>query len=179
MSVPDSSGAALAASDLESQLWEAANVLRGSPVDRTDWKSYILPLLFFKRISDVWDEETADAAALFGDVDPVDFPEVHRFTVPAGCHWRDVRETLEDRLAENGNESVPEEARDRLLDALQEEVDFVPGGRGMPVLITSSAARHPLREIVAQEFPRMGVLSRLELPPEATLQTVGRLRLRA
>ena len=31
--------------------------------------------------------------ALFGDADPVDFPEVHRFNVPQGCHWRDVRET--------------------------------------------------------------------------------------
>ena len=78
--------------DLESHLWNCAEILRGSAVDRTDWKAYILPLLFFKRISDVWDEETADAVALFGDVDPVDFPEVHRFDVPAGRHWRDVRE---------------------------------------------------------------------------------------
>jgi type I restriction enzyme M protein len=79
--------------DLKSHLWECAEILRGSAVDRTDWKAYILPLLFFKRISDVWDEETADATALFGDADPVEFPEVHRFTVPQGCHWRDVRET--------------------------------------------------------------------------------------
>ena len=42
-------------SELESHLWEAANILRGSPVDRTDWKNYILPLLFFKRSCDVWD----------------------------------------------------------------------------------------------------------------------------
>lgn len=79
--------------DLKSHLWECAEILRGSAVDRTDWKAYILPLLFFKRISDVWDEETAEAAALFGDAEPVDFPEVHRFNVPEGCHWRDVRET--------------------------------------------------------------------------------------
>ena len=46
-------------SELKSALWEAANTLRRSAVDRTDWKGYILPLLFFKRISDVWDEETA------------------------------------------------------------------------------------------------------------------------
>ena len=44
---------------LQSHLWEAANILRGSAVDRTDWKGYILPLLFFKRISDVRDEEHA------------------------------------------------------------------------------------------------------------------------
>jgi len=79
--------------DLRSHLWECAEILRGSAVDRTDWKAYILPLLFFKRISDAWDEETADAGALFGDAEPVDFPEVHRFNVPEGCHWRDVRET--------------------------------------------------------------------------------------
>lgn len=78
---------------LKSALWECAEVLRGSAVDRTDWKAYILPLLFFKRLSDVWDEETAAAVELYGDVDPVDFPEIHRFDIPGGCHWRDVRET--------------------------------------------------------------------------------------
>jgi type I restriction enzyme M protein len=78
---------------LKAALWDAANTLRGSAVDRTDWKGYILPLLFFKRISDVWDEETAEAAETFGDADPSLFPEVHRFIVPDGCHWRDVRET--------------------------------------------------------------------------------------
>jgi type I restriction enzyme M protein len=79
--------------DLKSHLWNCAEILRGSAVDRTDWKAYILPLLFFKRICDVWDEENAEAARLFGEVAPVDFPEVHRFLVPEGCHWRDVRET--------------------------------------------------------------------------------------
>jgi type I restriction enzyme M protein len=78
--------------DLRNKLWQCAQILRGSPVDRTDWKAYILPLLFFKRISDVWDEEMAEAAALFGDAEPVDFPEIHRFEIPDGSHWRDVRE---------------------------------------------------------------------------------------
>jgi type I restriction enzyme M protein len=79
--------------EFKSHLWNCAEILRGSAVDRTDWKAYILPLLFFKRVCDVWDEESAEATTLFGDVDPVDFPEVHRFSVPDGCHWRDVRET--------------------------------------------------------------------------------------
>ncbi len=78
---------------LQSTLWEAANTLRSSAVDRTDWKAYILPLLFFKRISDVWDEETAGAVETYGDADPSAFPEVHRFQLPEGCHWKDVRET--------------------------------------------------------------------------------------
>ena len=83
----------LSVQELKSHLWNCAEILRGSAVDRTDWKAYILPMLFFKQISDVYDEETAEAAELFGDADPVDFPEVHRFTIPEGAHWRDVRET--------------------------------------------------------------------------------------
>lgn len=80
---------AITLSELESHLWEAANILRGSPVDRTDWKSYILPLLFFKRICDVWDEEYREAVDTYGE----DFAEEHRFQVPEACHWNAVRET--------------------------------------------------------------------------------------
>jgi type I restriction enzyme M protein len=81
--------APLTLGQLESHLWEAANLLRGSPVDRTDWKSYILPLLFFKRLCDVWDEEHAEMVATYGEA----FADEHRFQVPEGCHWRDVRQT--------------------------------------------------------------------------------------
>ena len=41
---------AITLSQLEAQLWEAANILRGS-VDATDFKTYVLPCLFFKRIA--------------------------------------------------------------------------------------------------------------------------------
>lgn len=82
----------LSQAELKSALWEAANILRGSAVDRTDWKGYMLPLLFFKRISDVWDEETSEARQTFGEADPSLFPEIHRFVVPDGCHWNDIRE---------------------------------------------------------------------------------------
>jgi type I restriction enzyme M protein len=81
----------LTSQELQSSLWEAANTLRGSAVDRTDWKGYILPLLFFKRVSDVWDEETSEAREIYGDADPSLFPEVYRFSIPTGCHWNDVR----------------------------------------------------------------------------------------
>ena len=79
--------------ELKTHLWNCAQILRGGAVNRTDWKGYILPLLFFKRISDVWDKEMAEAREAFDDIDLDDFPELHRFRLPDGCHWRDVRET--------------------------------------------------------------------------------------
>ena len=76
---------------LSSHLWEAANILRG-PVDAADFKTYIFPLLFFKRLSDVYDEEFGVALEESGgDLDFAFFPENHRFQVPEECHWNDVR----------------------------------------------------------------------------------------
>ena len=78
-------------SSLESWLWEAANILRG-PVDASDFKAYVFPLLFLKRISDVYDEERAAALEESGgDEDYANLPEQHRFAVPENCHWQDLR----------------------------------------------------------------------------------------
>jgi type I restriction enzyme M protein len=78
-------------SQLESHLWEAANILRG-PVDAADFKTYVFPLLFFKRISDVYDEEYATALAESGgDEEYALFPQNYRFQIPDACHWSDVR----------------------------------------------------------------------------------------
>lgn len=76
--------------ELESYLWGAAVVLRGL-IDAGDYKQYIFPLVFLKRISDVYDEEHAAALAVYGDEDLADLPENHRFAIPAGCHWSDIR----------------------------------------------------------------------------------------
>jgi type I restriction enzyme M protein len=77
---------------LESYLWGAATILRGT-IDAGDYKQFIFPLLFFKRISDVWDEENQRALDdSDGDVDYASFAENHRFQMPDGAHWSDVRE---------------------------------------------------------------------------------------
>ena len=81
---------------LESHLWEAANILRG-PVDAADFKTYIFPLLFFKRISDVYDEELSNALGESqGDMEFALFPENHRFQIPSDCHWQEVRARSEN-----------------------------------------------------------------------------------
>ncbi|WP_460516903.1 type I restriction-modification system subunit M [Humibacter antri] len=76
--------------ELEDYLWGAAVVLRGL-IDAGDYKQYIFPLVFLKRISDVYDEEHAAALDTYGDDELADLPENHRFAIPDGCHWRDVR----------------------------------------------------------------------------------------
>jgi type I restriction enzyme M protein len=80
-------------SQLEQYLSKAAWILKG-PVDASDFKAYIFPLLFFKRISDVYDEEFKIALEESdGDKEYAELPEMHRFEIPKECHWNDVRET--------------------------------------------------------------------------------------
>ncbi len=77
--------------ELESYLWGAATVLRGL-IDAGDYKQYIFPLMFFKRLSDVYDEEYEKALAESeGDKEYAALAENHRFQIPEGTHWRDVR----------------------------------------------------------------------------------------
>jgi type I restriction enzyme M protein len=78
---------------LEKYLWGAATTLRGT-IDAGDYKQYIFPLLFYKRICDVYDEEYEAALAdSDGDLEYAAFTENHRFQIPEGAHWNSVRET--------------------------------------------------------------------------------------
>ena len=78
--------------ELEGYLWGAAVLLRGL-IDAGDYKQFIFPLLFFKRVSDVWDEEyQAALAESDGDLSYAQFAENHRFQIPEGAHWNDVRQ---------------------------------------------------------------------------------------
>jgi type I restriction enzyme M protein len=52
-------------SQLESYLWNAAVLLRGY-IDAGDYKQFIFPLLFYKRLCDVFDEEVSAALAESG-----------------------------------------------------------------------------------------------------------------
>ena len=83
-------------SDLFNYLFEACNILRG-PVSQDHFKDYITPILYFKRISDVYDEETEAALEESGgDQEYASLPEQHRFVIPEGCSWNDIRERSEN-----------------------------------------------------------------------------------
>ncbi len=76
---------------LFNHLFEACNILRG-PINQDEYKSYVTPVLFFKRISDVYDEETETALRESGgDYEYASFSDQHSFIIPEGCHWNDVR----------------------------------------------------------------------------------------
>lgn len=72
---------------LETHLWEAAALLRGS-IDSGDYKIYIFGLLFYKRLCDVWNEKYAMLLQKFnGDTKQASNPSEHRFHIPLGSMW--------------------------------------------------------------------------------------------
>jgi len=85
----------LSQQQLEPYLWGGATLLRGL-IDASDYKQYIFPLLFFKRLSDVWDEEyTAALSETTDDAYARDTAD-DRFIIPEGAHWKDVRNASRD-----------------------------------------------------------------------------------
>jgi type I restriction enzyme M protein len=86
--------------ELEAHLWGAANVLRGRSAG-LDYRTCILNLMFFKRLSDQWDVETEENVVRLQEQQGVNLndarrkirrasPAVHRFKIPDGCHWDNV-----------------------------------------------------------------------------------------
>ena len=82
--------------ELETWLWGAADILRG-PVDPGNFRDFIFPLLFLKRLSDTWDDEHAKAVEAWGDqlTDEI-ARDFHKFDIPKGCHWEDLRRAAEN-----------------------------------------------------------------------------------
>ena len=72
---------------LETHLWDAAALLRGS-IDSGDYKIYIFGLLFYKRLCDVWNEKYETLLQKFnGDTQKASDPKEHRFHIPLGSMW--------------------------------------------------------------------------------------------
>lgn len=80
--------------ELEKYLWGSAVLLR-THVDAGAYKQYIFPLLFFKRLSDVYDEESKKVKEEYGE-EALEWDESHQFKIPDGAHWSDVRNVSQD-----------------------------------------------------------------------------------
>ena len=109
---------------LEKHLWGAADILRGR-IDSGEYKHYIFGLLFFKRLSDVWREEYEERLRRYdGNQDLAVLPDEHRFHIPEGHFWEDVRQRTTDiGAALNAAFHAIEDANGRLKDVFQ-DVDF-------------------------------------------------------
>lgn len=87
----ETSPAEITSRQLFNHLYQCCSILRG-PINQDEYKSYVIPILFFKRISDVYDEEYAEALAYSGgDEEYAGAEDMHSFIIPEGCHWNDVR----------------------------------------------------------------------------------------
>ena len=113
-------------STLETWLWDAACVIRGA-TDAPKFKDFILPLIFYKRLSDVFDDEFAEQIEVFGgeenaretiDDDHQDALKsgrsqlIVRFYIPQEYRWEVLRNHPADgHLGEFVTEAMREVAR--------------------------------------------------------------------
>ena len=111
-------------SKLETFLWRSADILRGK-IDSSDYKKYIFGLLFYKRISDIWDEEYERILEDFKDKEMARSDYNHRFQVPKECRWLVVEECSEN-IGQKLNEIFEKltNSNSPKLDKIFDDLDF-------------------------------------------------------
>jgi type I restriction enzyme M protein len=122
--IVDKMGSKLTLPQLESFLWKSADILRGK-IDSSDYKKYIFGLLFFKRMSDVWDEEYNTVMKEYEDEDIARADYNHRFQVPRECRWEKITEQAEN-IGQKLNDVFDKlaNANSPKLDKIFEDLDF-------------------------------------------------------
>ncbi len=123
-SIVDKMGSKLTLPQLESFLWKSADILRGK-VDSSDYKKYIFGLLFYKRMSDVWDEEYESVIKEYKDKTIASADYNHRFQIPKDCRWEKITEQAEN-IGQKLNDVFDKlaNANSPKLDKIFEDLDF-------------------------------------------------------
>jgi len=123
-SIVDKMGSKLTLPQLEAFLWKSADILRGK-IDSSDYKKYIFGLLFYKRMSDVWDEEYESVMKEYNDKTIAGADYNHRFQVPKDCKWAVVTEQAES-IGQKLNDIFEKlaNANSPKLDRIFDDLDF-------------------------------------------------------
>jgi len=112
----------LTSQEIEQLLWKAADILRGA-VRPEGYGNYILPLLFFKRLSDVYLEEYQALLEKFGS-EEIAAKKFHRFFIPEGCLWDDIRQ-FSQNVGQKLNDTLAQIAKSNpILDGVINRADF-------------------------------------------------------
>jgi len=109
---------------LKTFLWKSADILRGK-IDSSDYKKYIFGLLFYKRISDAWDEEYKKVLEEYHDEEIAKADHNHRFQVPKDCRWEVIQKQAEG-IGHKLNEIFDKltSANSPKLDKIFDDLDF-------------------------------------------------------
>lgn len=145
--------AAPSTKSMEQMLWDAACSIRGEK-DATKFKDYLLPLLFLKRLSDVFDDEIARLAEDYGDRETaLEIAEADhnlvRFYLPAETRWGIIsgREDYEWPLDEKGQSTRPKDIGEHLTKAVRAVVKQNPVLSGVLDVVDFAAERNGERDI--------------------------------
>lgn len=148
-----STSAAPSTKPMEQMLWDAACSIRGEK-DAPKFKDYLLPLLFLKRLSDVFDDEIARLAEDYGDRDTaLEIAEgdhsLLRFYMPPEARWGAIsgREAIEWPLDEKGQSTKPRDIGEHLTKAGRAVVKQNPVLSGVIDVVDFAAERNGERDI--------------------------------
>jgi type I restriction enzyme M protein len=138
---------------MEQMLWDAACSIRGEK-DAAKFKDYLLPLLFLKRLSDVFDDEVDRLAEEYGDrataleIAESDH-ELLRFYLPREARWAIIsgRESLEWPNDEHGRSTRPRDIGEHLTKAVRAVVRQNPSLAGVIDIVDFAAERNGERDI--------------------------------
>ena len=138
---------------MEQMLWDAACSIRGAK-DAAKFKDYLLPLLFLKRLSDVFDDEIERLAQEFGDraVAQEIAESDHgllRFYLPPEARWSVVngREAHDWRLDAQGRSTRPRDIGEHLTSAVRAVVRYNPTLSGVIDLVDFASERNGERDL--------------------------------
>lgn len=138
---------------MEQMLWDAACSIRGEK-DAPKFKDYLLPLLFLKRLSDVFDDEIDRLAEEYGDREVAseiadNDHSLLRFYLPPEARWAVIggRAQYDWPDDERGRSTRPRDVGEHLTKAVRAVVRYNPTLAGVIDVIDFAAERNGERDI--------------------------------